>query len=350
MNRVPVLTLFNTKAGVGGTSLVFHLAWMLSRIGHRVLTCDLNPQANLTTSFLDEAALERLWHPETADTDCGTTVFQCIRPLMDARDLQPADPTRIAGGLHLIPGELAMAGFEDTLSDAWPKEPSSEGLYRPFKLQAGFHRLVQQGATQVQASVILMDVGPNLGAINRSALIASDYVVVPLGTDLASLRSLGTLGSTLNRWRADWQRCKTRWYADPRERPPASEWSPPDGNMRPLGYVVQKPGYSLGRPIRPLDQWFNRIPAEYGRNLAERSTGIHPATPAEDEHCLAVMKHYLSLVPMAQGLYKPMFDLSPADGAAGSHAVAARDAEASFRDLALRICKAANLVLPASRP
>ena len=32
---VPVLTFFNNKGGVGKTSLVYHLAWMLSDMGYR---------------------------------------------------------------------------------------------------------------------------------------------------------------------------------------------------------------------------------------------------------------------------------------------------------------------------
>ena len=58
---VPVLTFFNNKGGVGKTSLVYHLAWMLYDLGHRVLACDLDPQANLTAAFLNEERLESLW-------------------------------------------------------------------------------------------------------------------------------------------------------------------------------------------------------------------------------------------------------------------------------------------------
>jgi len=58
---VPVLTFFNNKGGVGKTSLVYHLAWMLTDLGYRVLACDLDPQANLTAAFLDEERLENLW-------------------------------------------------------------------------------------------------------------------------------------------------------------------------------------------------------------------------------------------------------------------------------------------------
>ena len=40
---IPVLTCFNNKGGVGKTSLVYHLAWMLTERGYRVLACDLDP-------------------------------------------------------------------------------------------------------------------------------------------------------------------------------------------------------------------------------------------------------------------------------------------------------------------
>ncbi len=63
---VPVLTFFNHKGGVGKTSLVFHVAWMLSMLGKRVVAIDLDPQANLTSAFLSEDDLEALWEPATA--------------------------------------------------------------------------------------------------------------------------------------------------------------------------------------------------------------------------------------------------------------------------------------------
>ncbi len=56
-------------------------------------------------------------------------------------------------------------------------------------------------ATQVQSDLILADIGPNLGAINRSVLIATDYVVIPMGADLFSLQGLKNLGPTLRKWK-----------------------------------------------------------------------------------------------------------------------------------------------------
>jgi chromosome partitioning protein len=58
---LPVIAFFNNKGGVDKTSLVYHLAWMFSDLGWRVLAADLDPQANLTAAFLDEDQLENLW-------------------------------------------------------------------------------------------------------------------------------------------------------------------------------------------------------------------------------------------------------------------------------------------------
>jgi Mrp family chromosome partitioning ATPase len=40
-----IVAFFNNKGGVGKTSLVYHLAWMYSDLGFRVVAADLDPQA-----------------------------------------------------------------------------------------------------------------------------------------------------------------------------------------------------------------------------------------------------------------------------------------------------------------
>ena len=334
---VPVLTFFNNKGGVGKTSLVYHLAWMLSDMGHQVLACDLDPQANLTAAFLDEERLERLW--ENDNDQPGRTILQCIRPLTKVGDIKEPSLVKIANSLSLIPGDLALAGFEDTLSAEWPNALGSNPteLFRPFRILTAFSTVMQSGAAKIDASVILADVGPNLGAINRSALIATDYIIVPLGADLFSLQGLRNLGPTLNRWRQDWQRRRENWES--------ADFPLPAGRMQPVGYVVQQHSVRLNRPIQAYDKWVNRMPREYARNLLNDQKGPYPATPAQDEqHALATVKHYRSLVPMAQEARKPIFHLTAADGAIGSHAAAANDARRDFKEVAKKIVQKVRLL------
>ncbi len=297
-DSVPVLTFFNNKGGVGKTSLVYHLAWIYSDLGLNVVAADLDPQANLTSMFLDEERLESFYASGDEFSSCST-IFQCVKPLMEVGDLLSPELQQIASGLSLLPGDLSLAGFEDTLSAEWPNALGSNNLYRPFRILTAFSSVMQNAAHQADASIILADVGPNFGAINRSALVATDYIVVPLGVDLFSLQGLRNLGPTLSTWRGEWLKRRENWKS------PA--FSIPLGNMRPIGYVVQQYGVRLNRPVKAYDKWVNRMPGEYARNLLGDEGDCHPATPMEDERSLATVKHYRSLVPMAQEARKPIF-------------------------------------------
>ena len=321
---VPVLTFFNNKSGVGKTSLVYHLAWMFSEDGKRVLACDLDPQANLAASVLDEDALDALWNGDHEDR----TIHQCVAPLTRVGDLKEPRVRRLSDSLSLVPGDLALSGFEDNLSIEWPNALGGQP-YRSFRILSAFWQVMQMGAESMNADVILVDVGPNLGALNRSALIATDFVVAPLGADLFSLQGLRNLGPTLNRWRREWSKRREHWN-------PAN-MKLPDGSMKPIGYIVQQHGVRLGRPVKACDKWVNRMPTEYASQFGENDEGQHFGSPSEDRNCLATVKHFRSLVRMAQEARKPIFKLTSADGAIGAHAAAVGDAYEDFRRLAQEI-------------
>lgn len=323
----PVLTFFNNKGGVGKTSLVYHLAWTFAELGKHVLVCDLDPQANLTAAFLDEDDLVELWEDMPATRP--STIFRCVAPLLEVGDLQEPALRKMAPTLHLIPGDLALAGFEDMLSAQWPECMSDSNLYRPFRVTTAFWQVVQRGAETAEADLILVDVGPNLGAINRSALIASDFAVIPLGADLFSLQGLRNLGPTLAQWRSLWTKRLENWV------PPAFEL--PQGLMQPLGYVVQQHGVRMSRPVKAYDRWVNRIPAEYRRSILKEPSPDETMRPGDDPLCLAMLKHYRSLIPMGQEARKPIFALTAADGAIGSHALAVQESRKDFEGLATRI-------------
>ena len=47
---------------------------------------------------------------------------------------------------------------------------------------------------------ILIDVGPSLGALNRSALLNSDYFLTPMASDIFSLLGISNIGDWIERW------------------------------------------------------------------------------------------------------------------------------------------------------
>ncbi len=334
-----IIAFFNNKGGVGKTSLVYHLAWMYADLNLRVLAADLDPQANLTAAFLDEDRMEELW-PDNNHTSHPDTIFGCVQPLLKGigdiskphleyiEDPHIKDPhlEYIEDHLALLAGDLSISGFEDELSNQWPQ--CMDGKERAFRVISAFWRIIRKADEYHRADIILMDLGPNLGAINRAALIVADYVIVPLSPDLFSLQGLRNLGPTLRRWREQWE--------ERLKKNPAADLDLPPGRMEPGGYIVLQHSERLDRPVKAYQRWMGRIPQVY-REAVLHEPGQGGISVTHDPHCLMLLKHYRSLMPLAQEARKPMFHLKPADGAIGSHSEAAKSAYRDFKELALKI-------------
>jgi len=324
------IAFFNNKGEVGKTTLVYHLAWMFADLGHDVIAADLDPQSNLTSMFLDEDRLEELW----PDGRHSNTIYGVVEPILRGiGDIQAPHVEAIAletglaaGNLGLIAGDLALSGFEDKLSDAWPRCHNRDES--AFRTMTAFYRAILVAAEQRGAELVLIDVGPNLGAINRAALIASQHVVIPLGSDLYSLQGLRNLGPQLRRWREAW--------GELRGKSPDRELPLPSGDMCPAGYVVMQHATRGERPVKAYLRWMDRIPNEYRQSVANEPPDVSVRVE-NDPYCLAALKHYRSLMPLAMEARKPMFRLKPADGAIGAHVQAVRDCFADFHRLALKI-------------
>ena len=314
-----VVAFFNNKGGVGKTSLVYHLAWMYSEMDRSVVAADLDPQANLTAMFIDDASLEPLWEGEGR-----TTIYGALEPLLDSTgDIDSPHLVERAPGLHLVAGDLKLASAEDQISRQWTD--CLDRRPRAFRVVSAFWRALNRAATEVAADLVLVDVGPNLGALNRAALVAADHVVVPLTPDLYSIRGLRSLGPTLRGWRQQW--------VERRHRNPVDDLALPDGGMRPIGYVVRQHAIRPDRPVMAYQRWVDRIPAVYSKEVCGQDPQS-PSTVSDDPNCLAFLRHYRSLMPMAQEARKPMFALEPADGAIGGHARVVRNCHRDFRALA----------------
>jgi cellulose biosynthesis protein BcsQ len=316
------IAFFNNKGGAGKTSLLYHLANMLALRGRHVVAADFDPQAKLSAMFLQDGRIDALW-----SASGGATAYSAMRPLMGGTgDLLPMTPQIVADRLALIRGDLALSGIEDELSSQWPL--CSDGKERAFRVTAAFDRMLRTVGAAQGADIGLIDVGPNLGAINRCALIAADAVVIPIGADLFSIRGLQNVGPKLREWRQHW--------SDRRKRAPSSlDFQLPAGEMRPLGYVISRyASYGRGAP-KAFQRWLDRAPGIYAEAVLDQP----PPDPAQalDLNRLAQLKDYRSLMPMAQEARKPMFLLKPADGAIGGHQAAVQECYRDFEALAAEI-------------
>jgi hypothetical protein len=89
--------------------------------------------------------------------------------------------------------------------------------------------------------------------------------------------------------------------------------------------------------VKAYAKWTARIPAVYRGAVLDETSPQSGVTIERDPHCLSTLKHFRSLMPLAQEARRPMFFLKPADGAIGGHAKAVQDCYGDFRTLAREI-------------
>ena len=322
------IIFFNNKGGVGKTTLVYHFTYMLAELGHKCLAVDLDPQANLSSMFLSDQELERIYGQ---DTD-RETLISGIKPLdRGVGDIASVKVHSITSNIGLLAGDLDLSLFEDKLSSNWSK--CIDGDEAAFRIVSSFSRIIENESLKSGAEFCIIDVGPNFGALNRATLIAADYVIVPMAADLFSLQGLRNLGKRLNIWKVEW--------VDRVSRNRATDISLPNGDIRPLGYVVMQHGIKESRPVQSYLRWANRIPSVF-KEFVLGDSNTEEVKVESDHNCLALLKHYHSLIPMAMEVRKPIFLLKPADGAIGAHYQAVLRAYTEFKLLTEKILERAN--------
>lgn len=322
------IVFFNNKGGVGKTTMVYHLSWMFAELGYTVLAADLDPQSNLSSMFLDTDRMA-----ETLEEGSGLTILDAITPVAEGEGYKGVHVELINERIGLVIGNLALSLYEDKFSDAWLK--CLDGDIYSFKIISIFKTILENAAKKIGADVVLIDVGPNLGAINRTALISTDFVILPVASDLFSLQGIKNLGKTLINWRSGWEKRVETYPKDDKEGIPA-------GKMEPKGYIILQYSAKEKRPVKAYLKWANRIPKVYSEYVLQHNSenfGVE-----EDDNCLGLLKHYYSLAPMSMEANKPIFLLKPGDGAIGAHVQAVKRAYEDFKGLAEKIIAVCRVV------
>ncbi|ODS34862.1 chromosome partitioning protein [Candidatus Altiarchaeales archaeon WOR_SM1_SCG] len=315
------ITFFNNKGGVGKTTTVYHVAWMLSQLGIKTIAADLDPQSNLTSMFLSTERLEEIY-----ENELNLTILDSITPVASGDPYIPIHVEQITENLGLVIGNLSLSTFEDKLSRAWLECLGGDSL--AFKITGIFNTIINDAAKQQNADIVLIDVGPNLGAINRAVTISSDYIIMPVASDLFSLQGIKNLGITLNNWKIDWQDRIAR-------KPTSLNFEIPKGKELPAGYIIMQYTAKESRPVKSYLKWANRIPSVYSEYVLKNNSTVQ--TVEEDNNCIALLKHYRSLAPMSMEAHRPMFMLKPADGAIGAHVYAVQKCYEDFETITKKI-------------
>jgi len=324
------IAFFNHKGGVGKTTMLFNVAVEMGRLEKRVLMVDLDAQANLSAVALSDDALSSLYAPTAA----GLTVAHAFAPLVSgAGDVEPPQAATIRDGqVWLVPGDIRLSDFEGILPSAWTE--SLAGTERGFRITSAPYRLIQEVADAVSADYALVDLGPNVGALNRAVMMGADYLLVPMASDLFSIRALPSVGTSLSAWVTQWQTA--------RSVAPSMGFAIPPGMPRFMGYVSQQFNIYRGEATLAFQEWIDRIPSELEAGLLA-PLRTHPAPSGDgtladpgdsDGALVGELKNFHSLVPHAQEKRRAIFELEADNVIRGAQYTRAMESETGFKELA----------------
>ncbi|CQD73049.1 ParA family protein [Yersinia enterocolitica] len=320
------IAFFNNKGGVGKTTLLCNLAghFAISRQA-KVLVIDADPQSNATTYLLPEERLEQIYLDSTKGN-----LFSYYDSVSRGKGYSPAAPTVEKSPrfkVDVIPGHPMFALREDLLAKDWGDTLLGEerGLQTTF----AFSHLLSSLADNYD--FIFVDMGPSLGAINRSILMGVDLFLTPMSADLFSLMAVNNIYSSLSSWRLNLE-AGLKFYKSKNGIAYSQDGIDINWRAKFLGYVTQQYNTKIvrgeRRAVNSYDKILRQLPDEM-RDL-EKDFGLGDVETAN----LGLFPSLYSLVPMSQTAHAPIFSLKSADGIVGAHFAKVDEAAKMFHIIA----------------
>jgi len=324
------ITVFNNKGGVGKTTFLVNLAAHLAlKRGKKVLVIDADPQCNATVYSMSDNKIETLYKNENRKTI--ETFFEPIRRGKGylSEKFFPLKPLRF--GFHLIPGDPKLALSEDLLATDW--KAAEAGDPRGLQTALVFEDMLQKFTSY---DFIFIDVGPSLGAINRAVLIASDYFLMPMSSDIFSIMAISNISRSLEKWKRGLDKGLTNYEAED-GKPYNMDDKPVTWKLKFVGYVTQQYTAKSVRGIRQPVSAYERIISKAPSLIEEELIVPYPCQPGKANYNLGDVPNLHSVVPLSQTSHAPIFGLKSSDGVVGSHFAKVKDTEKLFNKIAERL-------------
>ena len=362
MQNPILISLFNHKGGVSKTTTTFNLGWTLANLGIKTLIVDTDPQCNLTAYVLglqDRQSVEDFYNKKENED-----IYSGLKLIIDGTNpqIKPVKPCdTLNNNLKLVAGNLDMSDLDIQISIGL----LSSGLTAYAKQFVGsLNAVIRKTAETNKCELVLIDMSPSSGAMNRSILMSSDYFLIPTSPDFFSYQAIQSLGKMFLNWNDLFE-----IFRDPKAPNPLPE-NPP----KMLGVISQKyrpytPNKKeiveyipvLGENIREkrikgiakaYEAWINKIQKASDEVLAEKLKSKNMVidrnsftSHIKDEHPynLISIGDFNSLIAISQEKQKPIFSLTKEEiGQSGRSLSEMQENQKifkkSFEKLAKRVC------------
>jgi chromosome partitioning protein len=183
-----VISVINYKGGVGKTSLTANLAGELAWRKRHVLLIDLDAQASLTFSFITPDIWEKDFS-ESKTIKSWFESFDSTKPIELSSLINT--PARIGpllnhkGRLDIIYSHLGLINVDLELAT----KLGGANIGQSKKNFINIHRRLADGIApliEMKYDYVLIDCPPNFNIVTKTAIIASDFILVPARPDYLS--------------------------------------------------------------------------------------------------------------------------------------------------------------------
>ncbi len=158
-----IISIVNHKGGTGKTTTALNLGASLAITGAKVLLVDFDAQGSLTYSLgIDE----------------GVSIAEAL-----LGEISPEKILNEREGMHVMPAATNLADVELAIANAEDR----------------FNHLRNLLASLPKYDFVLIDCPPSLSLLTLNALVASDYVIVPMQMDVLALRGLDSMLETVRK-------------------------------------------------------------------------------------------------------------------------------------------------------
>lgn len=341
---MPIISFFNNKGGVGKTTLCGNVCAHLALTDNKkILVVDCDPQCNLTQFILREQKTERIYLTDAGATFYDKTIMDVVRPIFDGdasvdKGVRPLLKLSNRFGVDILPGHPSLSLLEDKLSQAWGEMAMGEP--RGFRISNWLSSYL--GHIGKNYDYIFIDVGPSLGALNRSVLLACHNFIAPLTVDAFSVLGLRNIKQWMERWIDDYdiglaqanrRNSSIFKFYDIRASVEIRRGF--------LGYTLQQyqAKSQSGRkvPVKAFERISSRFPDEISSSIAN----FAPKSLRANLH-LGDVQNMFSILPLAQASNAPVEALTSRDGLTGGQVAQAKEYKAIIAELATAISSRAS--------